>query len=113
MQEKKTNTDDIILHLWYPLEIGMFLLFVVTRQYSWQDVMCMSLMMGLGINVAHELIHKPQEIHRWTGRRLLEFTGYGFWETQHLIYHHKNVGWPQGQQLLPRECRSTNLYRGA
>ena len=99
---KKTSTDNLLLHLWYPLEVGMFLLFVLTRQFSAQDVMCMSLMMALGINVAHELIHKPQDNHRWTGRRLLEFTAYGFWETQHLLYHHKNVGWPNDPATAPK-----------
>jgi len=62
----------------------------------------MSLMMALGINVAHELIHKPQDNHRWIGRSLLVFTGYGFWETQHLLYHHKNVGFPYDPATAPK-----------
>lgn len=105
---KKSSSDNFLLHLWYPLEIAMFLLFVFTKQFAWQDVMCMSLMMALGINVAHELIHKPQEHHRWTGRRLLEFTGYGFWEIQHLLYHHKNVGLPHDPATAPK---GMTIYR--
>jgi len=58
--------------------------------------------MGLGINVAHELIHKTNPIHKWFARRLLEFSGYGFWEMQHIMYHHKNVGLMMDPATAPR-----------
>jgi alkane 1-monooxygenase len=74
------------------MQLLMFLLFVVTQQYTWTDSFVMGFIMALGINVAHELIHKHQPVFQWFGKRLLEWCGYGFWEWQHIMGHHKNVG---------------------
>lgn len=97
----KKPIDNFLLHLWYPIEIILFTLFINTKQFTLIDSVVMSLIMALGINVAHELIHKPACIHKWFGRRLLEFSGYGFWEWQHLYYHHRNVGLPNDPATAP------------
>jgi alkane 1-monooxygenase len=97
----KKQIDNLLLHLWYPIELIAFISFIITKQFTLIDSLTMSLIMALGINVAHELIHKPQYIHKWFGRRLLEFSSYGFWEWQHLFYHHKNVGLHEDPATAP------------
>ena len=108
----KNFIDDIILFSWYPIELISLILFIYTKQYSFYDSLTMGLIIGLGINGAHELIHKGSSMHKWFGRRLLEFSGYGFWEWQHITFHHRNVGFlidpataPKGMtiyQFVPR-----------
>ena len=44
-----------------------------------------------GINVAHELIHKPTWIEQTLGSMCLVFVNYGHWEREHLSGHHKRV----------------------
>ena len=96
------HEDDVLLYLWYPVEIFTFLLFVHTKQHMWTDSLTMGLITALGINVAHELIHKHHPVHQWFGRRLLEWSGYGFWEWQHLKGHHKNIGQKNDPAIAPR-----------
>ena len=98
----KKPIDHLLLYLWFPMEISMFFLFVFTQQLTFTNSVVMGLIMGLGINVAHELIHKPYPIPKWFGRRLLEFCGYGHWEWQHILYHHKNVGYPTDPATAPK-----------
>lgn len=62
----------------YAMQVFMFWVFLSTKQITFTDSVSMGLMMALGINVAHELIHKTSSFDKWCGRRLLEFSGYGF-----------------------------------
>eukprot|EP01137_Pigoraptor_chileana_P012484 Opistho-2@64915 len=49
---------------------------------------------GLGINVAHELIHKPGTLEPALGRTALATVCYGHFYTEHLLGHHKRVSTP-------------------
>lgn len=89
---KKTKINDLLLYGWYPFEILLLCLHIYFKRLSIIDSIVMGLIFGLGINVAHELIHKNSKIDKFFGRRLLELTFYGLWEWQHLQGHHKNVG---------------------
>ncbi len=46
----------------------------------------------LGINVAHELIHRPGRFERTLGRILLWTTSYLHWAVEHVHGHHRTVG---------------------
>lgn len=47
---------------------------------------------GLGINVAHELGHRPSKAEQTMGKLLLLPSGYMHFFTEHNFGHHKNVG---------------------
>jgi len=49
---------------------------------------------SIGINVAHELIHKPSWWEKLLGRALLASVCYGHWADEHLYGHHKLVSTP-------------------
>jgi len=49
---------------------------------------------AIGINVAHELIHKPSSWERFLGRLLLAGVWYGHWANEHLYGHHRLVSTP-------------------
>eukprot|EP01135_Chromosphaera_perkinsii_P007861 Nk52_evm53s1020 gene=Nk52_evmTU53s1020 len=44
-----------------------------------------------GINVSHELIHKPTAIEQFLGKSILVIVNYGHWYVEHLFGHHKRV----------------------
>lgn len=63
---------------------------------SWFDVVCLALMTGcitggVGITVAHELIHRTAETEKILGQSLLMSVLYGHFFIEHLWGHHKNV----------------------
>eukprot|EP00471_Norrisiella_sphaerica_P010125 CAMPEP_0184496170 /NCGR_PEP_ID=MMETSP0113_2-20130426/33284_1 /TAXON_ID=91329 /ORGANISM="Norrisiella sphaerica, Strain BC52" /LENGTH=397 /DNA_ID=CAMNT_0026882687 /DNA_START=120 /DNA_END=1310 /DNA_ORIENTATION=- len=49
---------------------------------------------GIGINVAHELIHKPCLWERILARTLLISVWYGHWAEEHIHVHHRLVATP-------------------
>lgn len=50
---------------------------------------------GLGINVAHELIHKDGRLEPWAGGLLLSLVCYGGFKVEHLRGHHVHVSTPE------------------
>jgi alkane 1-monooxygenase len=90
--KKNTVLHDILLYSWYPTEILFFVLHIYLKRTSVIDTLVMGVILGLGINIAHELIHKRHFLKKFIGRRILELTCYGFWEWQHIKGHHVNVG---------------------
>ncbi|KNC47302.1 alkane 1-monooxygenase [Thecamonas trahens ATCC 50062] len=62
---------------------------------------------GLGINFAHELIHKPTKLEKGLGRILLASVCYGSFYVEHLYGHHRHVSTPHD----PASARySESLY---
>lgn len=49
---------------------------------------------GVGITVAHELIHRSNKIEQWLGRALLLTTFYMHFAIEHVYGHHKHVATP-------------------
>lgn len=49
---------------------------------------------GIGITVAHELIHKNERIERWAGGLLLASVCYSTFKVEHIRGHHVWVGTP-------------------
>jgi len=50
---------------------------------------------GLGINVAHELIHKDARLETWAGGFLLSLVCYAGFKVEHLRGHHVHVSTPE------------------
>ncbi|MDC0663599.1 alkane 1-monooxygenase [Marinobacter sp. SS21] len=50
---------------------------------------------GLGINVAHELIHKDERLETWAGGFLLSLVCYAGFKVEHLRGHHVHVSTPE------------------
>ncbi len=76
---------------------------------------------GIGINLAHELIHKPTRHERLMGQILLMNVSYMHFYIEHLLGHHRHVATPQdaasarqGESLYHFYCRSViESYRSA
>lgn len=49
---------------------------------------------GLGITVAHELLHKPKVVDKAMAHMLLTNVGYLHWANEHLVGHHRHVATP-------------------
>lgn len=49
----------------------------------------------LGINVAHELIHKTSRLEQWAGGLLLSTVLYGSFKIEHVYGHHVDVATPR------------------
>ena len=56
-------------------------------------ILCMGIMTGgLGITIAHELVHRQSVVERWIGYTLLCGVWYMHFGLEHVAGHHKNVG---------------------
>ena len=49
----------------------------------------------IGINYAHELMHKPGKLERWLADALLAMVLYSHFRSEHLLVHHVHVGTPK------------------
>ena len=50
---------------------------------------------GIGITLAHELVHRKSRFEKFLGQMILVFVCYGHFTVAHVIGHHRNVGTPQ------------------
>ncbi|MFE8069669.1 alkane 1-monooxygenase [Marinobacteraceae bacterium S3BR75-40.1] len=50
---------------------------------------------GLGIAVAHELIHKDEKLEQWAGGLLLSMVSYAGFKIEHIRGHHVHVSTPE------------------
>lgn len=71
---------------------------------------------GIGINVAHELLHKRSAVERFSAHALLSLTSYNMFFIEHVAGHHKTVATPEdpasavrGQNLFAFAARSMVL----
>lgn len=67
-------------------------IFSVTGAIGW--TFSIGIVGGLGINVAHELIHKDGKLETWAGGFLLALVCYGGFKVEHLRGHHVHVSTP-------------------
>ena len=49
----------------------------------------------IGINYAHELMHKSGKLERWLADILLAMVLYSHFRSEHLLVHHVHVGTPK------------------
>jgi len=64
----------------------------------------------MGINIAHELIHRQSKILRSIGVLLLGFVFYSHWYLAHRLCHHVNVGTPKDSSTA---ALNENVYNFA
>ena len=68
-------------------------LFNVAGGIGW--IFSVGIVGGLGINVAHELIHKDGKLETWAGGFLLSLVSYAGFKVEHLRGHHVHVSTPE------------------
>lgn len=68
-------------------------IFSVAGGLGW--VVSIGIVGGLGINVAHELIHKDDRLETWAGGFLLSLVCYAGFKVEHLRGHHVHVSTPE------------------
>lgn len=74
--------------------------------FGW--ILSMGIVSGvLGINVAHELIHKPARWRQLAGGVLLSLVSYGSFKVEHLRGHHRWVATPEDPSSA---TRNESLY---
>jgi alkane 1-monooxygenase len=92
---------------WFWLVVQMLIIFVslkqISRLYDELDYLkYFGLILvgsigtgGIGITIAHELVHKSNRWERLIGKIILVTVCYGHWEIEHLKGHHKMVATPK------------------
>lgn len=68
-------------------------IFSVAGSIGW--IFSMGIVGGLGINVAHELIHKDDRLETWAGGLMLSLVCYAGFKVEHLRGHHVHVSTPE------------------
>ncbi|MFN7628215.1 MAG: alkane 1-monooxygenase [Pirellula sp.] len=104
-----------ILYLHLPVQLGLILL--CGWEWSRQSVPAwvlagwvLSVALstgGIGITVAHELVHRKTKTERWIGRLILMTVLYMHFAIEHVRGHHKNVG---TREDAATAARGTNVY---
>lgn len=106
-EEKKKRVSivyfDILLFLNIVWNFGLMFLFykgLVSGEWTWSETIGKTLSIGIlqgsnGINVAHELGHKPGLLHQMASRILLWPSLYGHFTTEHNYGHHTKVSTPE------------------
>jgi alkane 1-monooxygenase len=80
------------LLVWSMLELASGT-FSLIGSIGW--VVSIGIVGGLGINVAHELIHKDDKLETWAGGFLLSLVCYAGFKVEHLRGHHVHVSTPE------------------
>jgi alkane 1-monooxygenase len=92
---------DIWLYLWLPLQLVIQLAAVLyaARASTWPEaagiVFASGLLGGIGINVAHEWMHRKGRLERALAEVLLTTVAYQHFSVEHILGHHKNVATPR------------------
>lgn len=71
----------------------------VTLDWAWWELLgalfSVGMVNGVGINTAHELGHKTNDLERWLAKITLAPVAYGHFFIEHNKGHHKNVATPE------------------
>lgn len=93
-----TRTSDLLLYAALPAQLGLLALFIAAwsgAASAWERIgWIVSVGLsngGLGITVAHELIHRRDAGDRWVGKALLATVGYMHFAIEHPRGHHQRV----------------------
>lgn len=92
---------DIWLWAWVPLQLGL-IVFAATRaiETPWSSPAFLGLALttgfvgGLGINVAHELMHRKGQVERGLAEALMTAVTYPHFCVEHILGHHRWVATP-------------------
>jgi alkane 1-monooxygenase len=105
-----------ILWSYIPIQLGLTLVvlrFVATADLGVTEVIGILLSLGIsnggvGITVAHELVHRPSAFEQWLGRILLMTTWYMHFAIEHVRGHHVHVATLHDPATAPLH---TSVYR--
>lgn len=98
LADKNKIEFSIPLWLWVPTQIGYLIIFAKgIHEFNILEILFFSISVGIlnggiGINVAHELIHKSNQIEKTLGKILLSSVCYGHFYIEHIWGHHRNIG---------------------
>jgi alkane 1-monooxygenase len=90
---------DLWLWLWVPMQVTAVVVGAVTISgltgwdFLWATV-SVGLFTGVGINVAHELMHRRGKVERALAEVLMTTTTYTHFCVEHVLGHHKHVSTP-------------------
>lgn len=107
---------DVPLLLWVPAQLGATLYVIAgIRDSSLSPLEIAGLVASLGvingaggINVAHELMHRKQRLHRAGAEILMTSVSYTHFCIEHVLGHHRNVATPDDPAT---SRRGESLYR--
>jgi alkane 1-monooxygenase len=108
---------DRILELWIPIQLGLLAFTIyslINRPPTQLELVGLSLSMGIlsggvGITIAHELMHRKGRMHRALGEILMTSVGYAHYCIEHILGHHLYVG-THGDPVTARRGESIYAY---
>ena len=99
---EKDSYYSYVCYLLLPVHIFIFFYlihFIVTTDLSVWMYICLILTMGifggLAVNLGHELGHKTKSLDKNLAKFALAFSGYGHFNIEHNIGHHRDVATPE------------------
>jgi alkane 1-monooxygenase len=114
VEEVRSNKwFDFFLFITVPVQFISLFVFIqnasIETSSDWGHIASMGVLCGvIGINVAHELGHRPQRLHQFAARLLLLSSLYMHFFIEHNRGHHKHVGTPDDPSSAPK---GMGLYR--
>lgn len=110
LQEKNSRFYDWILYLAVPVQVGMLVYFLFTIEQTpypsstfFGRTLAMGLLCGvLGINIGHELGHRPERIDQFLGEILLLSSLNTHFLPYHNEGHHREVATPKDPATAKR-----------
>lgn len=102
--DRRLDPYRMITMLWVPLQTAMLYgtiaLATHTAHLGPGELLALFIGVGVitgsvGINFAHELMHRSSRLERWLADILLASTLYGHFRSEHLLVHHTWVGTPR------------------
>ena len=94
---------DVALRAWMPIQIAMLVVALATvarGELSTVEIVALTLALGLmntaiGINIAHELMHRKATVDRALAEILMAGVSYTHFCIEHVHGHHRHVGTPR------------------
>ena len=114
-QDSKNPLFDLWLYLWVPVQLGL----IAWGAWDFANsprppleriglILSIGVAGAAGINIAHELMHRPGRLQRALAEVLMTSVSYTHFCVEHVLGHHKNVATP----LDPATARlGESLYR--
>ena len=102
-EEEEAETKDngvytALIRAWFPVQLGVtaFAVYTVaTRDFTFAEwvgmVASIGIMGGAGINVAHELMHRPKKVDRGLAEAIMSLVSYTHFCVEHVYGHHRRV----------------------
>ena len=108
---------DRVLELWAPTQLALLtwtIYSMIKRAPTQLELVGLSLSMGLlsgavGINIAHELMHRKGRAHRALAELLMTSVGYAHYCVEHVLGHHLFVG-THGDPVTARRGESVYAF---